>query len=61
MPGGRKAESPSASASRALGTGSQMKTAEACQVNVKTVQRLMKERGSIKEAISYPDMAVELA
>jgi DNA invertase Pin-like site-specific DNA recombinase len=44
-----------------LSTGSQKKTAEACGVNVKTVQRLLKERGSTKEVDPYPDMAVGMA
>jgi DNA invertase Pin-like site-specific DNA recombinase len=43
-----------------LSTGSQKKTAEACGVNVKTVQRVLKERAA-QGTDPYPDMAVATA
>jgi DNA invertase Pin-like site-specific DNA recombinase len=44
-----------------LSTGSQKKTAEACGVNVKTVQRLLRTREATQETNPYPDMAVATA
>jgi hypothetical protein len=41
--------------------GSQKATAEACQVNVKTVQRLLREARQPAQADNYPVMAVALA
>jgi hypothetical protein len=41
-------------------TGSQKATAQACEVNIKTVARLLHEARQVAKS-GYPDMAVELA